>query len=1474
MQGLLVTGGRLNLAAALDNPQPPPPPPPPGSLPIIEDFEDNQAQFLDARSGNWSVTGKHYHVDSPVDDDNVASVATLRLDAPLPDDFELQANVNAENGRLEFIGIVLRDVLSNGFLVFDYHSQQDFKFAGADVDQGRWVIGHRDASGWAVDSWLGASLSPGTNYPLKLVVQNTNEVALFAGGQQVLAHTFVGPVTDGDAGVGARNSSTNFDNIVARAYQSPAPGTLPLDDDFDDGVGEHLVERIGIAGIRDGRLELTPIAIGDSISTVWLDATLPANVDVQAVLNADDASPGRQSNGFVIFDYQDATDFKFAGAFVGIDQWVVGRRTPADWVTDAVVDAPIHALTDYDLRVTLAADGTATLLVDGLERVSYQYGDLLTDGDVGLGVKNAVSRFDQLSVTTYTPPPLTSLPFFEDFSDGAADFLDSRTGVWTVAAERYGVVPILGADGVSTVRLDSLPADFEVLGTINMDPASAGRLSNAFVILDYQDAQDFKFAGAYAGSDQWIIGHRDNNGWIIDAAIDAPIDTLTDYQLRVTVVDDLDVALFVNGVPKLTHRFEDSLRDGEVGIGTRESIARFDSVEIQDQGGQDPTPTTLPFWEDFQDSVANHLLVRSGLAGVGEARYHVTPHADGDGLTTVVLSDPLPANVSWEATFNADAASPERLSNAFLIFDYVSPQNFKFAGSFVGIDQWLIGHRNAADWITDAYVDASIDALADYDLQVILEASGQATLYVDGARQVTHNFGQALTGGELGLGTKNAVARFDNLAASEYVPPPTTSLPYGEDFSDGTADFFAPRSGAWTVTSEKYAAVPVPGADGVSTVRTNSLPDDFELLATINADAGVAGRLSNAFIIFDYQDATNFKFAGAYTGSDQWLIGHRDAGGWQTDAWVSAVIDAVSDYDLRVTVTADAEVTLYADGVPRVSHAFAGSIKDGGVGVGTRDSISRFDDVAIREVNTSTPPPGSLPLFEDFEDGVADHLQIRSGLAGVGNGGYQIVPQPNGDGITTAVLSDPLSANVEFEATFNADGASSGRLSNAFLIFDYVSATDFKFAGAYVGIDQWLIGHRNASGWVTDAFVDGSIDAQTDYALRVTLESDGTATLFVGNEEHLWFSFGESLTNGEIGIGTTNALARFDDVAARTFPNVPLPYNEDFNSGDAEFLLPRRGDWNIIAGRYEVVPTLDQDGLSTIRTQPLPQNFEIEATIHADPAAFGRLTNAFVIFDYHGPSNFNFAGGYVGSDQWIIGHRDASGWVVDASVSQPIEVLTDYDLRVRITNDTQVVFSVDGVTQVTHTYGDSLRDGDVGIGTRNGISRFDDIAVRSLSTPQAQLFSGSQVDPRVDARLIAMIAPFYGEDQHRVASPLVNSLSGGLSDEQEADRGPVTARETDHTVFAWDPALRTDVFVAASDWRSEGSPECGRLTPWMITADSATTPTLVGWPARVASTEVLQRDPTLAAVAARDQAWGTWAVTDALEDVFGLPGDR
>jgi hypothetical protein len=96
---------------------------------------------------------------------------------------------------------------------------------------------------------------------------------------------------------------------------------------------------------------------------------------------------------------------------------------------------------------------------------------------------------------------------------------------------------------------------------------------------------------------------------------------------------------------------------------------------------------------------------------------------------------------------------------------------------------------------------------------------------------------------------------------------------------------FAPDSGVWKVASGALAvSAESLGSDAVSVYHVgDALPTYFEVQAAINVTKPTAGWKANSYVIFDYQSATDFKFAGLDVASNKMVMGHRDATGWHVD---------------------------------------------------------------------------------------------------------------------------------------------------------------------------------------------------------------------------------------------------------------------------------------------------------------------------------------------------------------------------------------------------------------------------------------------------------------------------------------------------------------------------------------------------------------------------------------------------------------
>ena len=119
----------------------------------------------------------------------------------------------------------------------------------------------------------------------------------------------------------------------------------------------------------------------------------------------------------------------------------------------------------------------------------------------------------------------------------------------------------------------------------------------------------------------------------------------------------------------------------------------------------------------------------------------------------------------------------------------------------------------------------------------------------------------------------------------------------------------------------------------------------------------------------------------------------------------------------------------------------------------------------------------------------------------------------------------------EMQATINAVKPTGGVKANAYLIFDYQSPTDFKYAGINVSNNSLEIGHRTASGWVLDKWTNLQLKPDNDYVVMLTVNGS-TATITVGTTSVSFtypvrvdtLGITHTLNYGMVGIGANNAL--------------------------------------------------------------------------------------------------------------------------------------------------------------------------------------------------------------------------------------------------------------------------------------------------------------------------------------------------------------
>jgi Ca2+-binding RTX toxin-like protein len=410
------------------------------------------------------------------------------------------------------------------------------------------------------------------------------------------------------------------------------------------------------------------------------------------------------------------------------------------------------------------------------------------------------------------------------------------------------------------------------------------------------------------------------------------------------------------------------------------------------------------------------------------------------------------------------------------------------------------------------------------------------------------------------------------------------------DFNNAQAQGFVPDTGTWAVTGGRYQVAPATaGGDAVSVFHVdNYIPSYFEMLATINAVRPTAGLNANAYLIFDYQSPTNFKFAGVNVSTNKLEIGRRTAQGWMVDVQgvFPGSIRSDTDYNLflalngsNVTLTVNNQVTMTYTFAPRVDvYGIAHGLNEGMVGLGARNARALIDNVAVQRARAAT----TFSRTVDFATTTTSMFQAPlSGTWTLANGRYQGSAGTSGVAIDLTAIRVASSSLLDLSGTLRVTGEGG-------FIFDQYSATDFKFVTISAG--KVTLGHRTAKGWFVDAtYSNATIVANTDYSLGLTLKGSTVSVTWNGAQV-LSRAYNALVTDGGFGLFSRTGSTSYDSVTVRS--DDPALLNRTFALNASEAGSQAAGDlslseeqvantakaaiqnWSVVAGIGEQIKAL------------------------------------------------------------------------------------------------------------------------------------------------------------------------------------------------------------------------------------------------------------------------------------------------------------
>ncbi|MEZ6048299.1 MAG: hypothetical protein R3C11_22545 [Planctomycetaceae bacterium] len=693
------------------------------------------------------------------------------------------------------------------------------------------------------------------------------------------------------------------------------------------------------------------------------------------------AGPGRWNDAFIVFDYKSETDFKYAGAFVGQDEWVIGhylggwnnRIGLVEWED---YDKVIKAGTEYEMQVELIGP-MIRFSVDGELLLERTFNSWYGDGQAGVATFKGETLFSELHIDEKLDAYDVHVERFEDRI--AQGFYIDRTRATRMRSESgspYNSNDYLYMDDESSTLSNyftfdpgaGLNSSFEISMDMQIPLVSDYYLNDesSLILFDFIDEENFKVAGYHQGS--FVIGEIDNGtiddldyitGTFVDyLEMDRILLPGVDYKFHLEVSGNTAV-FSLDGEVLVTHEFDEFLNDGVVGMVTNDGEYRLDNFVVGDEADRGG-PYGLNYYEDFIKPTEVHSFsfnnpslfsyVNLGNPDYSKLQLDASGMA-GLGIAVFETQEPLRPQFEFSAEMQFVQGS-NRWYDGFVIFDYKNENDFKYAGAFVGQNEWIIGHYQGNwanrlvtyDWSAEG---RSIYTGFDYLLHLKIDGP-EVTLHVDGELIGTATFSEPVNTGQTGFAATNSVTMFDRFTLFDDLQrgEPAT-LPFARDTGVGV----------YRIPDQMIDIKdPARSLQGAIVPLAEPLPESFEISSISLMNQATPPDYQNAYLLFDYKSPTDFKYAGINYTEREWVIGHH-LNGVDTNV---AVIEA-RDFDFFLLTNSGPSIDVLIDGaevtlslgksrtfgvdlVTELTGTFAEPVNEGTVGVGKRVSYGAYFD--------------------------------------------------------------------------------------------------------------------------------------------------------------------------------------------------------------------------------------------------------------------------------------------------------------------------------------------------------------------------------------------------------------------------------------------------------------------------------------------------------------------------------------------------
>ena len=351
------------------------------------------------------------------------------------------------------------------------------------------------------------------------------------------------------------------------------------------------------------------------------------------------------------------------------------------------------------------------------------------------------------------------------------------------------------------------------------------------------------------------------------------------------------------------------------------------------------------------------------------------------------------------------------------------------------------------------------------------------------------------------------VAQYENLGAVAAVPP-MLSL-FSDNFESGGTTNWMVSGGTWGVIKDGSCCYRQNSATPASAIAVAGDVNwtNYSVQAKIKLVSGTNASLNLRHMDFGNQYAITLN-----SGSPGMVKLRKQIGGTWTDlAVVSYEISTGCVYTVTGVVN-DSNLWVFINGNLLLTAADA-SLPSGQVALATSMAVAEYDDVAI------------YPLFADnFQSGSANQWTPTEGNWSVVLDGDWVYQQTNTSGSTYSYAGNTNWCNYSLEAAVKVLSGATAIVS--FRCMDANNYYDVELSPGSPGTIS--LKKKVAGTYTTLQTISYPINTWVPYTVDVTAEGPILSVYINGSLE--LFVIDSSIINGQIGLGTDNAAAEFDNI--------------------------------------------------------------------------------------------------------------------------------------------------------------------------------------------------------------------------------------------------------------------------------------------------------------------------------------------------------